>query len=59
VDAAPDRVITYTYNDAGDATNRRLNTVTYSSASLGLNYVDTYAYGGSAGGYYVTSVTRS
>jgi len=58
VDAAPDRVETPTYYDAGTA-DERLHTVVVSSASLGLNYTETFVYGGAAGGYYIASRTRS
>ncbi len=59
VDAAPDRVTTFTYLDSGSAVDRRISTATTSSAALALSYTDTYAYAGSAGGYYISTVTRS
>ncbi len=58
VDSAPDRVETPTYYDAGTA-DERLHTVVVSSPALGLSYTETFVYGGAAGGYYITSRTRS
>lgn len=56
---ADDLVETYSYLDAGDSTNRRINTIVYSSVALGISVTETFAYGGGAGDYYVTSSTLS
>ncbi len=58
VDAAPDRVETPSYLDAGTA-DERLSTVVVSSASLSLSYTETFTYAGSAGAYRIATRTRS
>ena len=54
---AEDLVISYAYHDEGLA-DERLNTVTHSSASLGIQAVETYYYDGGAGNYTLKSKTR-
>lgn len=56
---ANDLVKTFTYLDEGDATNRRVDNIVYSSSSLNLTVRETFSYGGSAGDYYVTEITLS
>ena len=56
---ANDLVKTFSYLDAGDPTNRRVDNIVYSSASLNLTIRETFSYGGSAGDYYVTEITLS
>jgi hypothetical protein len=56
--AANDLVQTFTYLDAGTA-NQRIATLTQSSVSVDYAILDTYAYAGSVGTYYLTSITRS
>jgi hypothetical protein len=58
VDAAADRVDTYTYLDAGTA-DERLSTIVHTSASLALGYTETVAHAGAPGAYRIASVTRS
>jgi hypothetical protein len=58
VDAAPDRVDTFTYLDAATV-NERISTIVHSSASLGLSYTETFVYAGSAGAYRISTITRS
>jgi hypothetical protein len=58
VNAAHDLVETYTYLSAGTA-DQRVETITRSSASLGLSYVTTYGYAGSPGSFRVATITRS
>jgi hypothetical protein len=59
VDAAPDCTEVITYLDVGDATDRRIDTIVRSSASLALSYTTTYSYAGSAGDYYMNGSVRS
>jgi len=59
IDSASDLVVTYTYLSPSDATDRRVSTCVKSSALVGSGYTDTFTYTGSAGDYYLTSVTRS
>lgn len=47
------------YLDAGNATDRRPDTIIYSSTSLGLSVFETYTYAGSAGDYYCTNIQLS
>jgi hypothetical protein len=54
---APDLAIAYTYFDQGTA-NQRINTATYTSASVGYRVVDTYVYGGTVPNFYVVSTSR-
>lgn len=56
--AADDLSQAYTYLDAGTA-NQRVATVTSSSADVGYQVLDTYAYAGSVGAYYLTTISRS
>jgi hypothetical protein len=58
VDNAVESVTSFTYLDAGTV-NERISTLTKSSASLGLSYVDTFTYAGTPGFYRVTNITRS
>jgi hypothetical protein len=58
IDTAPDTVTSFTYLDAGSSTDRRIETITHTSPSFG-SYTETFAYGGSSGGYYITTITRS
>jgi len=59
IDAAPDKIMNFTYLDAGSAVDRRIDEIETESPSLGLLYLDTFTYGGSSGGYYITAITRS
>lgn len=56
---ANDLVKTFTYLDAGDPTNRRVDNIVYSSSSLNLTVIETFSYGGIAGDYYVTEIILS
>lgn len=56
--AASDLLQTYNYLDPGTA-NQRVSTVVYSSSSLSLTMTETYAYAGSPGSYYLTTITRA
>lgn len=56
---ANDLVTTISYLNAADPVNRRVDTIVYSSVILGLSATETYAYGGAAGDYYITSITVS
>ena len=58
VDAAAELAVGYTYLDAGTI-DQRMATATYTSASVGASYRDTFSYSGSAGGYYLTGTTRT
>lgn len=58
IDAAPDKETDFTYLDEG-TDDQRIETVTYSSATLGLSYVETFTYAGSAGSYRVSNIARS
>lgn len=58
LNAAPDLVRTFTYNDPGTV-DQRTATIAYSSASLSLGITETFVYAGSAGGYYLTQITRA
>ncbi|MBC8041461.1 MAG: hypothetical protein H7Y06_13025 [Opitutaceae bacterium] len=58
IDAAGDKVTTYTYLDAGTA-NERIQTAVHSSAALALSYTETITYAGSAGAYRVTNIATS
>lgn len=55
---ADDLAIAITYLDAGTA-DERINTITYSSASLVISVLDTYSYAGTAGLYRLTGTVRS
>ncbi|WP_052596119.1 hypothetical protein [Aureispira sp. CCB-QB1] len=56
---ANDYTRTTTYLDEGDAGNRRIHTIVHSSTVLGLTVTETFAYAGSPGDYYVSSMTRA
>ena len=56
---ANDLVQYFTYLDPSSSTDRRVSTITYSSAKLGITVVETFTYAGSAGDYYVTQITLS
>jgi hypothetical protein len=56
--SAPDLAQSFTYLSAGTA-DERVQTVTYSSTTLGISIVETYTYGGSEGNYRVTGITRA
>lgn len=56
---ANDLVQTLSYFDAASQIDRRVSTIVYSSAALSLTATETFVYGGSPGGYYVTSITLS
>lgn len=56
---ANDLVQDFVYLDAGSSTDRRVSTITYSSASLGITVVETFTYAGSPGDYYVTKIELS
>lgn len=58
-DEADDLVETITWLDPGNPTDRRPDTIVYSSVVLALSVTKTFAYAGSAGDYYVTSITLS
>ena len=58
VDASPDRLAQYTYLDLGTE-DQRINTITYSSASLALNYTETFTYSGTTGNYVIAGVQRA
>jgi hypothetical protein len=57
VDSATDKVVAMTYLDAGTC-DERVDTITVSSASLGISYTDTIAYASTNGIYRATGVTR-
>ncbi|WMX12392.1 hypothetical protein [Aureispira sp. CCB-E] len=56
---ANDYTQTTSYLDEGNATDRRIHTIVHASTLLGLTITETYVYGGVAGGYYLTSITRT
>ena len=57
---ADDLVKDFTYADANDAALRRVTSIVYSSAALGLTVTETFTYTlSSAGDYYVTQITLS
>lgn len=57
---ANDLVKDLTYADPNDPALRRVTTIVYSSASLGLTVTETFTYALSgAGDYYVTQITLS
>jgi hypothetical protein len=56
---ANDLVKTFTYLDAGDPVNRRVASIKYTSASLGMTITETFTYAGSAGDYYITQINLS
>lgn len=59
ISEADDLVKTFSYLDAGDPTNRRVELIVYSSATLGITVRETFTYAGSAGDYYVQDITLS
>ena len=59
IQAADDYTLNYTYLDAGNPIDERIETVSYGSTSLNLTVTDTYQYSGSAGSYRLTSITRT
>ena len=57
---ANDLVKDLTYADANDTALRRVTSIVYSSASLGLTVTETFTYTlSTAGDYYVTQITLS
>ena len=56
---ANDLVQDFVYLDPSSSTDRRVETITYSSAKLNLTVVETFTYSGSAGDYYVTKIELS
>ena len=57
---ANDLVKDLTYADPNDLALRRVTSIVYSSASLGLTVTETFTYVlSSAGDYYVTQITLS
>ena len=57
---ANDLVKDFTYADADDPTLRRVTSIVYSSALLGITITETFTYTLSgAGDYYVTQTTLS
>jgi len=58
VDAAADKVETYTWLDFGIAT-QRVSTIAYASASLSLGYTETFAYTLVSGKYRLDTITIS
>jgi len=59
ISEADDLVKTFSYLDAGDPTNRRVELIVYSSATLGITVRETFTYAGSVGDYYVQDITLS
>ena len=59
ISEADDLVKTFSYLDAGDPVNRRIDLIVYSSATLGLTVREAFSYAGSAGDYYVQDITLS
>jgi len=59
ISEADDLSKVFSYLDIADPTNRRVDTIVYSSVALGLSVTETFRYGGSAGDYYVTDITLS
>jgi hypothetical protein len=59
ISEADDLVKTFSYLDAGDPTNRRVELIVYSSATLGITVRETFTYAGGAGDYYVQDITLS
>jgi len=55
---ANDLVTTFTWLDGG-ASDQRPDTITYSSAQLGLTVIKTFTYNGGAGTYHVATITLS
>ena len=56
---ANDLVKTFSYLDAGDPTNRRVDTIVYLSAALSLTVTKTFVYAGAPGDFYVSTITLS
>jgi xylose isomerase len=55
---ANDLVTAFTWLDGG-ASDQRPDTITYSSAQLGLTVIKTFTYNGGAGTYHVATITLS
>lgn len=58
IKVAPDCVMTFTYLDAGGA-DERVQTIVYSSASLGKTRTETYVYAGTTPNFRISTITIS
>jgi hypothetical protein len=55
---ADDLQLQYSFLDPSTP-DQRVNTITYTSANLGISAVETFTYSGGSGNYYIDTITRS